>query len=94
MADNPERQTYNSILLEILSHYLDQHPEQRFTQALSNLGINEILTDDDKPVYVRDRPVLVDYYHEEPQVTLARVVKAGRGDVKRFLREELKNEGG
>ncbi|RWX02233.1 hypothetical protein [Flavobacterium cerinum] len=37
----------HKIILELLSSYLDKNPEQRFGQAIFNLGINEFQNNSD-----------------------------------------------
>lgn len=53
----------NTVLLSKLEDYLKQHSDQRFGQALVNLGIIQILPDGSP----------VDPFYEEPIDTLNRV---------------------
>lgn len=56
-------------LLNLLGQYLINHPTERFGQALRNLGITVDTENPDGDIY------WCNGFYEEPQVTLARVLK-------------------
>lgn len=54
----------HSAIMELLSYYLEKHPDQRFGQALFNLKINEFEADSKK---------LRDIYSDEDSKIIRRV---------------------
>lgn len=58
----------NMEILEKLKEYLEEHPTQRFGQALRNLGIVV-----DRKDNATDFPVWENHFNEEPQLMLARM---------------------
>lgn len=65
------RRKANMRLLTQLTAYLVQHPDVRFGQALVNLGI--VVYGPDFKADADGRLPALDPFHEEPDVTLARV---------------------
>ena len=67
----------HSKIIKLLSDYLEKNPDQRFTQALFNLGINEF--EETNTIVKRDvQPILRDVYNDEDEVVLERVTKGIR----------------
>jgi len=59
----------HKLILDILSSYLERYPDQRFGQAIFNLGINEFIKNDpSRPTYN-----LRDIYNDEDSVIIKRI---------------------
>ena len=72
MTKTYARQGTNLQLLDILKDYLEKYPDQRFSQALANLGFVVALDDNEEPCEAWN-----DDYHLEPWDLMARVQKIG-----------------
>ena len=59
-------------ILDALSEYLEQYPDQRFTQALFNLGVNEFKTPKDTSL---SQHALRDVYNDSDESVLKRIRK-------------------
>lgn len=65
------RQEYNKIILEFLNRYIEECPDIRFIQALSNCHILMSYKSGEIPPH---QFCFVDNYHEESSVTLERIM--------------------
>lgn len=57
------RKEYNKQILDLISKYIDQHPDQRFGQIISNLDI----------IRTNKSGNIVDPFYEESKTTLERM---------------------
>ena len=59
----------HKLILDLISSYLEKYPDQRFGQAIFNLGINEFIKNDSSlPTYN-----LRDIYNDEDYVVIKRI---------------------
>lgn len=61
----------NVQIIRKLAKYIDENPQERFIQALWNVGLINNLPQND----INNIPVIEDRYHEEPHTTLERMRK-------------------
>lgn len=57
------RKEYNKQILDLISKYIDQHPNQRFGQILVNLNI----------IQISPKGEIIDPFYEESQTTFEMV---------------------
>ena len=62
----------HSEIIKLLSGFLDKYPDQRFTQALFSLGINEFEEINHEAAH-EFHPQLRDVYNDPDEIVLARV---------------------
>lgn len=71
-----QRKQVNLQIIEALRDYICKHPEQRFGQAIRNIGIvDTVWIEHKEPGFDFGRPFFTNIFHEEPEVTLARIFK-------------------
>ncbi|MDE0599150.1 MAG: hypothetical protein ACJAZZ_000886 [Dokdonia donghaensis] len=59
----------HKLILDLISSYLEKYPDQRFGQAIFNLGVNEFIKNDSSlPTYN-----LRDIYNDEDSVIIKRI---------------------
>jgi len=59
----------HKLILDLISNYLEKYPDQRFGQAIFNLGVNEFIKNDSSlPTYN-----LRDIYNDEDSVIIKRI---------------------
>ena len=75
----------HKLILDLISSYLEKYPDQRFGQAIFNLGINEFIKNDSSlPTYN-----LKDIYNDEYYVVIKRI----ENQLEWFNLQEKVNEG-
>ena len=75
----------HKLILDLISSYLEKYPDQRFGQAIFNLGINEFIKNDSSlPTYN-----LKDIYNDEDYVVIKRI----ENQLEWFNLQEKVNEG-
>lgn len=68
-----QRKQVNLQIIDALRDYICKHPEQRFGQALRNIGIVDTVHHD--PNDFQHRPYFTNIFNEEPEITLAKIMK-------------------
>ena len=67
-----QRKQINLQIIDALRDYICKHPEQRFGQAVRNIGIVDTILLDHPELR---GPYFTNIFYEEPENTLARIMK-------------------